>query len=602
MLRNELAFLSQVLSQVTQLSVSVFISFKVVYLPVEGVNQLNLVKALLVRRERKIKVRIMYPLSGERQRTQVLKQWPDTTDGRRKSKPKNNFHKFCVGVESSNVIRFQIPVHSLLARGASSLPTDQKIRAEANRVAPRSCLASAAFLFSRLDSFGSGLVELNKFEDFCARLLGLPDSGSYAESYRNPRKHRGDTSQKKRGSCKASTASHVSVFADVQSQQPPLLPNDERRLRRIFAVIARSVWVNSASRHGLEHRRNDRSSHGSYRLSGNSSSRLLYSSKLRQTHNSNDDDSVSTDSSTSGGSKHQCDEGVISLESFCRFVEGKKFGAASNLEGFLRALAGAGRALLGRQEDATQLRQVGAAASRLAFHMSDKTSSRTVVGAPTVSRPDTPGARSVQGSAHWGGGRVRRTSAQFSSTLQPQETKTQYVTGGRMIPASTRLFWSSRDRPAGRTIKDGPTPRRNTSRGESATARLIGNTNSARSSSAGTAYSSTSTKASRAGLPGGLGVVLDELSGWDHDGSGAVSATELVSAMGQGVGIPLRLSWAEALVERFEAKGMAIEAVKDGLRGSGSARGKLDVIAFVEFLRLKTFSISVMTPFGKCDC
>lgn len=490
-----------------------------------------------------------------------------------------------------------------------SSSANPKMRAEASRVAPSSCVSSTSSLFSRLDPFDSGVVAARTFEDFCVGLLevtDIPPTTVCRDSI--CARDRGVNLRQTRDPTKSSTGVHVSSAEAVPQLKPPVQA-DAVRLRRINAVITRILVATSPSsrrtvRRTTNHHVQNRS-HSTHcdDLSKNMSSSSLPvpSTRLERTNGSNDRVHVSvlpeTAPSNSSKISHIENGEEISLDTFGCFVEGKRFGSCLNLEGFLRALTCAGRTVAWDEtDDAHSGQVVRTAQDGLAVHTtSDSGRPRTASAIAMVPQPDTPSENALAANARWGGREVRRLSAQFTRT-----TPSTGAVAQAKWPSSGRLPGGH----TGRAIEHGPTPRHSTPRSGSVTSRHIGNNNSARSSAAGTAYTASSTRTSRAGLPGGLGLVVTELSAWDLDDCGALSATDLMSATGQGLGIPLRRSWAEALVERFRATGVASGAVEARPRWCGgvdgrSASRKLDIGVFTDFLRLKNFYLSVMTPFGK---
>lgn len=483
------------------------------------------------------------------------------------------------------------------------------MRAEASRVAPSSCVSTTSFLFHRLDPFDSGVVAASTFEDFCVSLLGVTDIASTTASRDSFCARDRDTNLCPTGDpTRSSTGVYVSGAEAARQLKPPVQA-DAVRLRRINAVVTRLLvaasppsrrTVRQSTNHHVRNRSHFAHS-GDLSKNMSSSSPIVPSTRLERTNSRNDRmnasmlPEIAASNSSNVGHIHNGEE--MSLDAFGRFVEGKRFGSCHNVEGFLRALTCAGRTLAGHEtDDAHSGHAARSTRDGLAVHTtSDSGDPRTALETAEIPHPHHPSENALAANARWGGREVRRLSAQFTRTIPSAETVAQ-----AKWPSSRPLP----DGHTGRASERGPTPRHSTSRSGSVTSRHIGNNNSARSSAAGTAYTATSTRTSRAGLPSGRGVVVSELSAWDPDDSGAFSAADLVSATGQGLGIPLRRSWAEALVERFQAAGVASEAVGARPRWCGgidgrSASGRLDIGVLTEFLRLKNFYLSVMTPFGK---
>lgn len=308
------------------------------------------------------------------------------------------------------------------------------------------------------------------------------------------------------------------------------------------------------------------------------------------------------------------DSGIaITHSAFCRFVEGKKFNCRVSLEGFLRTLSGTGR-LLAAHGAATE--EKGAATEEKGASQGQKPFSAT-----TARRRISP----VEGGS--GAGAV--STSQFAPGVLP--TKRFTADSSIATAANSRGRPSSMAAQAQIGVTRSSLSARTAARGDG------GGGSSARSSgAAGYPSSRSGTSATPRGAadnsggfldtprgsvsgPRGGGFVAEALFSFDVNGSGTLSSEEFISAANRVTGLPVRQEWGDVLAKRFAAGIHGVEKrVGASCTGSGGGSGgggggvrwlgateeggnnsRLDISALVDFLRPKSFSLSVMTPFGK---
>lgn len=504
-------------------------------------------------------------------------------------------------------------------------------------MAPRCCPSAARFLFCRLDPDDTGLIATATLKRFAASQLGLladdddDDDDKYALSAGTPRRALGPGVDTALGNGAPAPRRALSgrypresscAIPTVTDRSTPSREHARLTLRRIDAVIDRVAMAAAAAAVTHSPWTSGRGTRvdgcgirgGATDVVGSvASDRGGSGRRHRRDHLEAPTVLPCTDSSTSR--RRTASAGELSLATCCRFVEGKKFGPRSSLEGFLRSLSSAGRPTAGTAYSYTSAK----APTR-------ETAGRASCGTPPTGAADAYSARraggrisvgddawGTAGTARWGARGLRRSSMQFVQTgtardrdcLPGRRGTTPAARGGH--PHSTR---------------DGsPTSRSGRSRdGNGAAAGHAGCVSAtSRTTTPGESgdwllSDSTPRQATVRGFPRrdprGAGFAIDALLSFDPEGSGTLSRTQLMSAAGQATGIPARPEWAEALVERFQAGAASAgggAALRRGVRwmngggGLGDGGRVIDVSVFGEFLRPKYFDLSVMTPFGELE-
>ncbi|CAN0087022.1 unnamed protein product, partial [Hapterophycus canaliculatus] len=253
----------------------------------------------------------------------------------------------------------------------------------------------------------------------------------------------------------------------------------------------------------------------------------------------------------------------IALSTFCRFAEGKRFDGARSLEGFLRTLSSAGRLLTLAAEPGIVAKQ--------ARIIQDQTFFSAGMGRHNTS-PTPEGARRTSSAARWGTRGLRRASSQFSHNTPGSGPPAAMPVGEKR----TKIFAQAHRGGYGGVIRS---------------ARSGGGERYPTSRSGGPAVS---------GVRGG-DVVAQALSSFDSEGSGTLSSAEFISAASQVAGLvsPMCQEWGDILTKRFARRGGRSGGVRWLSEGvQENTNGRLDIAALVDFLRPKSFSLSVMTPFG----
>lgn len=501
-------------------------------------------------------------------------------------------------------------------------------------MAPRCCSSAARFMFCRLDPDDTGLIATSTLKIFGASQLGLlvdDDDDEHGLSAGTPRRAVGPGVDTALGNVAPAPRRALSGRSPLESSCaiPTATDRSTRSreharltLRRIDAVIDRvataaaavtpSPWTSGGGTRvdGRGIRGGATDVIGSVASDWGGSGR-----RYRRDHLEAPTLIPCTDSSTFG--RRRASAGELSLATCCRFVEGKRFGPRSSLEGFLRALSSAGRPTAGTAYFYTPAK---VPARETAGGASCGTPPMGATNAYPVGRPGGrisvgDGAWGTAGTARWGARGLRRSSMQFVRTGTARDR--DCVPGKRgTTPAARGGYPHS-------TRGGSPTSRSGRSRdGDGAAAGHAGCMSAtARTTTPGESgdwplSDSAPGQATARGFPRrdprGAGSAIDALLSFDPEGSGTLSRAQLMSAAGQATGIPARPEWAEALVERFEACAASAgggAALRRGVRwmsgGGGGALGGgervIDVIAFGEFLRPKYFELSVMTPFGELE-
>lgn len=534
----------------------------------------------------------------------------------------------------------------------------RQLRAQASRVAPRSCLSAASALFQGLDPNATGAITASKLAYFVSRLVGLSPEGGAEHSPRTAHEHRtaaglwsetprsSTTTGAPRGTAtvgeiidrRSSRTGSVSFAGEAVPRSTSLewVPSasssfhgsscafNHNRTRRLYGVIERLAKTAGDScltkgesfgeRDGKRFVRDNRYRHGEQqgwvqqgdcnrtRTSRGSAPReqkdvTVAAAVLRPP-------SGSEPSTFRSGREARDDVGeiFITLSTFCRFVEGNKFGSC--LEGCLRALSRAGRQPESLSVCAVAIREdSGETRDQASFSASTERRRMSRI---------VDGARGRTGTVGWGRRGGRRGSLQLANNTLAAKDK-----------AHNWVATSSLSRDATKTSARPGTG--------------VGCSSSARSSSrggggAGGGYLSSSSGSSTtsggftdaprdaiSGRRGGSFVAL-ALFSVDVNGSGTLSSAEFVSAASKVTHQSVRQEWGDVLVTRFAAGIHEKEGIGEGAsctRGSGYRGGgggvrwlgagmdrrsnssRLDVAALVDFLRPISFSLSVMTPFGE---
>lgn len=317
---------------------------------------------------------------------------------------------------------------------------------------------------------------------------------------------------------------------------------------------------------------------------------------------------------------------AVTRSTFCRFVEGKRFDCSVSIEGFLRTLSGTGRLLTTH----------GGGGTAAAAEEEEGTPLGQVPFCATTARRGIPSAEERPsgsvGAARWGARGLRRASSQFAHDLSPptkrystadSPTTTTATHGGSpgrtspMTVAQTHVGVARSSLSAATAA--GVRGAGGASGGSSARSRGAAGHPSSRSGTSATPRSAASSGGFLGTPRGGVrgrGFVAEGLLSLHDSESGTMSSAEFISAANRVTGLPVRQEWAEVLATRFAAGAQEVYS-KGGASRAGSVWGsgggvrwlgggeegkkssRLDVVALVDFLRPKSFSLSVMTPFGK---
>lgn len=520
----------------------------------------------------------------------------------------------------------------------ASANTQGQLRAEASRIAPRACPSAARALFERLDPAATGAVAVSELSCLATRLLGLAPPDVDEHSPRSSRTYytaeiglSSVTSAAGAGTGTPRGTAALSRNGDRPRLKTgcltPRIGNAScampcSRARRFHGVIERlarmATTTASSPPKNLEDSRNARGivGHGEHiRLrqgipgwvltargeEPRGRALALDENFVRHSSFSVETSTVRRDHEENGSRGHT----FITLSTLCRFTEGKRFDGACSLEGFLRTLSRAGRSNAPLAEPDVVARQTCFIQDQAPF--SAETRRLKML-------PIEEGAWGMASMAQWGTRGVRRASSQFSHKA------------AAAAPTNASDFESVAAMPVGeKKISMLPQARWDA---------FGGMRNSARSGVGG-GGGGERYPTSRSGGPAlscarGGDFLAQALSSFDDsDGSGTLSSTELVCAASQiaGPATPMRREWGHILTERFAkraAKGgvglggdrasCTLGSTGPGRAGGkargvrwlgegveGQANGRLDIDALVDYLRPKAFSLSVMTPFGKCS-
>ncbi|CAM9782687.1 unnamed protein product, partial [Ectocarpus sp. 13 AM-2016] len=512
-----------------------------------------------------------------------------------------------------------------------ALEVRQALRAEARRVAPRSCPSAASALFQELDPDAKGFVTTTDLARVSCRLLGLSPERTAEQSPRATSM----SSQATTSACTTARSGRRSALSIGATAQQSTASGDvatllswsstssgRSRIRQVFSAIyrfARTAEV-TASSPTQEREKKDIRGSGRHeqpmRVCQGHSGPLWTDRVSEQTAAVLAPPAVNT--SYSGGApinrrldgmREDVGETPITLSMFCRFVEGKKFDGQESLEGFLRTLSRAGRSEVpvaaGGGVAAHNERPSYAQDRACSSDLMERRQKMSVEG----------GEWETMGSARWGARGLRRASTQFThntsspnhSDLVPSTTKTRDGRRAKVLPqersgvAVNKLFMGITGAVETHRSADVGTSARSTGVRLHLSLRSRNPTVKWDVASSG-GEPKTPTRC-RFGPRGG-GFVLRALSSFDGNGSGTLSSADFVSAASKVAGVDMQIEqeWGDVLATKFAATthrrevGGGVRWLGESEEGTGTRR--LDIAALADFLRPKHFSLSVMTPFG----
>lgn len=497
----------------------------------------------------------------------------------------------------------------------------RQLRAQADKVAPRFCTSAASFLFSQsLDPDATGAVATSSLASFAIGLLGLSADARFRAGacFSSEAPHgvstgtpRGTAASGGSGGRRSPRRGFSSLVRAGNSSA-----STRNRARRYYGVVERMAktagLTGSCQRNGKRTFQGGRSSHPRQEwaqpdtpsqdpeLVAPADSRPFFDVKAIAVRRGQE--ARGSDSS----------EMAITQSTFCQFVEGKKFDCKASLEGFLRTLAGTGRLLPAHGAVAEG---EGASQGRAPFYA---TTARR--GMPSAEG----GSPGTVGTARWGARGLRRASSQFAQGVLP--TRRWSVDSSTTMAAHGRGRASTMTAQAHVVVATSSLPTTATARGGGGG--YGGGGSSARSSAlVSSRLGTTATPRSGANTGGTLnttrggirvgGCVAAALLSFDVNGSGALSSAEFIRAANRVTGLPVRQEWGEVLAKRFARGRHGVENERgapcagggggsggEGVRWMGGGEEgdegcRLDIAALVDFLRPRSFSLSVMTPFGK---
>ncbi|CAM9253734.1 unnamed protein product, partial [Ectocarpus fasciculatus] len=531
----------------------------------------------------------------------------------------------------------KIPVGALavLARTEAAgldlvaLEVRQALRAEASRVAPRSCPSAASALFQELDPDAKGMISATDLARVACRLLGLSPERAAEHSPRAT-----SMSSQTTSACTTARSARRSTTSSIGAAGPRSTTSGDiatlssfssgrSRIRQVSSVIYRFARTATVAASSPAQESEKKGTRGSGRHEQPLWACQSHSGR-RQTGRGSEQAAALVappvvNSCYSGGAlttrrlddaREDIGETRITRSVFCRFVEGKKFDGQESLEGFLRTLSRAGRS-----EVPVAAGGGATAHSEPPPHAHDRAYSSDLTERRQKMRVEG-GAWETVGSARWGARGLRRASTQFTHSTSPPNH-------ADLIPSMAKTSVGRRatvlaQAHGGVAVHKGflgvaGTVETHRSAEVGTSARSTGgglhlpssrSRNSTIKSNVASSGGEPKTPTGDRSGPRGGGFVARALSSFDSNGSGTLSSEEFVSAASKAAGLDMQIGqeWGDVLATKFAAatnRGEAAGGVRWlGGSGDGTDTHRLDIAALADFLRPKHFSLSVMTPFG----